>query len=214
MGKSPNVDDVKERRQIVFIRLAGVFGDHPSKKLLVLPSHGSQFHHRVSLKQPPLLRDLKISVVQFLDESQEVQSHYTNNDTVHEPMGSRSTSVTPDCSPGGPSLSLKGIDNHHTPVSTIHPTEALTVLSLLNVESPIETTGYHSSVSIIAQSSLPVPIEPDISNTFVYQQPPGAPVLWPLEHEQEAMLLQHYIDNVALFVRLPRHSIDFQVDHH
>jgi hypothetical protein len=25
-------------------------------------------------------------------------------------------------------------------------------------------------------------------------------VLWPLEHEQEAMLLQHYIENVALFV--------------
>ena len=40
------------------------------------------------------------------------------------------------------------------------------------------------------------------TNTFVYQQPPGEPVLWPLEHEQEAMLLQHYIDNVALFVSL------------
>ena len=35
---------------------------------------------------------------------------------------------------------------------------------------------------------------------FVYQQPPGEPILWPLEHEQEAMLLQHYIENVALFV--------------
>lgn len=35
---------------------------------------------------------------------------------------------------------------------------------------------------------------------FVYQQPPGEPILWPLEHEQEAMLLQHYIENIALFV--------------
>lgn len=43
----------------------------------------------------------------------------------------------------------------------------------------------------------------DVSaSTFVYQQPPGEPVLWPLEHEQEAMLLQHYIENVALFVSL------------
>jgi len=38
------------------------------------------------------------------------------------------------------------------------------------------------------------------ASTFVYQQPPGEPVLWPLEHEQEATLLQHYIENVALFV--------------
>ncbi|KAF2031633.1 hypothetical protein EK21DRAFT_31974, partial [Setomelanomma holmii] len=37
------------------------------------------------------------------------------------------------------------------------------------------------------------------ASTFVYQQPPGQPILWPLEHEQEAMLLQHYIENVALF---------------
>jgi hypothetical protein len=43
----------------------------------------------------------------------------------------------------------------------------------------------------------------DVSvSTFVYQQPPGEPVLWPLEHEQEAMLLQHYIENVALFVSI------------
>ena len=47
-----------------------------------------------------------------------------------------------------------------------------------------------------------IPHASDSTITFVYDQPPGEPVLWPLGNEQEAMLLQHYIEQVALFVRL------------
>ena len=45
-----------------------------------------------------------------------------------------------------------------------------------------------------------IPQGPDGTITFIYDQPPGEPVLWPLGSEQEAMLLQHYIEQVALFV--------------
>lgn len=52
----------------------------------------------------------------------------------------------------------------------------------------------------LAEDSTAIPSFQAESSTFVYQQAPGQPILWPLEHEQEAMLLQHYIENVALFV--------------
>jgi hypothetical protein len=90
-----------------------------------------------------------------------------------------------------------------TPNPTLYtPTEGLTVLSLLNSESPVEqqrsgplpvTHDHQASINAYQEHQDEAP------STFVYQQPPGEPVLWPLEHEQEAMLLQHYIEDVALF---------------
>jgi hypothetical protein len=82
----------------------------------------------------------------------------------------------------------------------------MTVLSLLNSESPVQQQTSAPPMTHDQQlntSGYQRDDEPG-ANTFVYQQPPGEPVLWPLEHEQEAMLLQHYIENVALFVSLGR----------
>lgn len=75
------------------------------------------------------------------------------------------------------------------------------MLSLLNSESPRQSHARDTprSQHFTTPSEGYGPVE---SNTFVYQQPPGAPILWPLEHEQEATLLQHYIENVALFVSM------------
>ena len=100
-----------------------------------------------------------------------------------------------------PGSSLSGVNQVETPPpSIISPTEGLTVLSLLNSESPTQPQHHPFSVppASYGHHVSPSPIQP---SGFVHQQPPGAPVLWPLEHEQEAMLLQHYLDNVALFVR-------------
>jgi hypothetical protein len=90
-----------------------------------------------------------------------------------------------------------------TPPFTLStPTDGFTVLSLLNSESP--------NLPPLRNGPSAPPHEPaqhegfssNETNPFVYQQAPGQPILWPLEHEQEAMLLQHYIDNVALFVSI------------
>ena len=83
----------------------------------------------------------------------------------------------------------------------ISPPEGLSVLSLLNSESPNQVHS-HSAPPPSTSYSLPVtPHAPclDGSANLSYQPPPGARVLWPLESEQEAMLLQHYIENIALF---------------
>lgn len=80
----------------------------------------------------------------------------------------------------------------------VSPTEGLTVLSLLNSESPGQPQQPYPAIP--NPHANPVDRPTSGLHTFVYQQPPGAPVLWPLDHEQEAMLLRHYLDHVALFV--------------
>jgi hypothetical protein len=92
--------------------------------------------------------------------------------------------------------SSSGEGNHNS-----RPAEGFTVSSLLNSESSGEPQPRNVRPVIHGDRSHTVPLQQDESNTYVYQQPPNEPILWPLEHEQEAMLLQHYIDHVALFVR-------------
>jgi hypothetical protein len=74
------------------------------------------------------------------------------------------------------------------------------VLSLLNSESPTLPQSHKTPPRSHDSHNRLDDVQQTESSTFVYQQPPGQPILWPLEHEQEAMLLQHYIENVALFV--------------
>jgi hypothetical protein len=91
-----------------------------------------------------------------------------------------------------------------TPPCTLStPTEGFTVLSLLNSESPNLPSLRHASSAPQHGPAQHEAFSGNDANPFVYQQAPGQPILWPLEHEQEAMLLQHYIDNVALFVSTP-----------
>jgi hypothetical protein len=100
------------------------------------------------------------------------------------------------------SPSTSGQNTRNNPFSLINPPDGLTVLSLLNSESPSDPQPAFSAPPPTS-SALIVPPIPQVSNgtvTFVYDQPPGEPVLWPLGNEQEAMLLQHYIEHVALFV--------------
>lgn len=143
---------------------------------------------------------LTLPVVQFLDESQEIRSQYASDPDYSAFFPS--TPVVQDFSPD-PSYSSSGVNQVETPPpSIVSPTEGLTVLSLLNANSPTHHQHSHSHsappTSSYEPHVSPSPIQ--YNGSFVYQQPPGVPVLWPLEHEQEAMLLQHYLDNVALFV--------------
>lgn len=78
--------------------------------------------------------------------------------------------------------------------------DGFTVLSLLNAESPVQPQSRAVLPRPQHEHSALDGFQSPEASTFVYQQPPGQPILWPLEHEQEAMLLQHYIENVALFV--------------
>ncbi|KAF2121287.1 hypothetical protein BDV96DRAFT_483830 [Lophiotrema nucula] len=124
--------------------------------------------------------------VQFLDESRDIRSHYDPS-LRNSPTG-QGQSFTPESVPS----SISSANQVQTPPpSVISPTEGLTVLSLLNSDSP--TRPFHAIPTASGLTSHPEP------HPFVYEQPPGAPVLWPLENEQEAMLLQHYIEHVALF---------------
>ncbi|KNG51141.1 putative Zn(II)2Cys6 transcription factor (Eurofung) [Stemphylium lycopersici] len=136
------------------------------------------------------------ATVQFLDESSEIRSQYTQDG--YSPFSSPSTHYH---SPRPASAS--GQSNALTPNSNFFtPTEGLTVLSLLNSESPVQHQAPAPPVTHDQRPNTSAyQRQEDVSaSTFVYQQPPGEPVLWPLEHEQEAMLLQHYIENVALFL--------------
>lgn len=81
------------------------------------------------------------------------------------------------------------------------PAEALSVLSLLNSEPSAHLHAY-SAPPPSTPFSLPVsPPVPHLSasNSFIYSPSPGPRLLWPLESEQEAMLLRHYVENIALF---------------
>jgi hypothetical protein len=148
---------------------------------------------------------LIVPLVQFLDESREIRSQYTG-DTDSSALFP-STPVVQDFSPD-PSYSSSGVNQVETPPpSIISPTEGLTVLSLLNADSPIHHQHSHSAPPTTSYESHVSHSPIQHNGSFVYQQPPGVPVLWPLEHEQEAMLLQHYLDNVALFVSATRKSL-------
>lgn len=141
---------------------------------------------------------MECAIVQFLDESPEIRSHYVQNGD--SPFSGSSVLYQ------SPGPSASGQDNSNlTAGSTLFtPTEGLTVLSLLNSESPVQRNTSAPSMTPDQPPNTSAYQRHDNANasTFVYQQPPGEPVLWPLEHEQEAMLLQHYIENVALFVSL------------
>ncbi|CAI6329320.1 unnamed protein product [Periconia digitata] len=134
---------------------------------------------------PPRLR--------FHDESREIRSQYTEEVINEETEDVEVQSAH--------SLDLDQVHERSPPGSSNNSHEVLPVLSLLNSESPTRDNLAPPEISVTL-NNLPVPdsrIESEDTSTFVYQQPPGVPVLWPLDHEQEAMLLQHYIENVALF---------------
>jgi hypothetical protein len=136
---------------------------------------------------------LTMVAVQFLDESSEVRSQYTDDSSY--PFGSHDNSPRPGSSKSGPSP-----DVTTPPFPVLTPTDGFSVLSLLNSDSPGQPRSHGTAPTSQAEDAQLDSFQQAESNTFVYQQPPGQPILWPLEHEQEAMLLQHYIENVALFV--------------
>jgi hypothetical protein len=147
---------------------------------------------------PSFYKALISLAVQFFDESYEIRSQYEGT-VAHDPSPSPSVAQNPSAH-DSPSSSGRIAEN--TLSSIISYPEGLTVLSLLNSESP---RGSQTPTSGPPPTSFghPVPAIPQGSDgtvTFVYDQPPGEPVLWPLGSEQEAMLLQHYIEQVALFV--------------
>ncbi|KAF2016400.1 hypothetical protein BU24DRAFT_433422 [Aaosphaeria arxii CBS 175.79] len=157
-----------------------------------MASPGSLCRHGVSASPVAL---------QFLDESQEIRAQY---DSDFSPFDN--DPPAPPSNPSsrhGSSITPSAINQVETPPpSIISPTEGLTVLSLLNSESPGQT--HHSfstppALQVLEAHRPPSPRAHHEQNTFVHQQPAGLPIFWPLEHEQEAMLLGHYIDNVALF---------------
>ncbi|KAH7392799.1 hypothetical protein BKA66DRAFT_438942 [Pyrenochaeta sp. MPI-SDFR-AT-0127] len=144
--------------------------------------------------------------VQFLDESSEIRSQYTGDSC--SSFGSPSAGPTQSPNPGSTG---SGDIHSGTPSSSLMtPVDGFTVLSLLNSESPVQIQPTSAPISHNHQLSTDS-FQDNRGSTFVYQQPPGAPILWPLEHEQEAMLLQHYIDNVALFFDMMDHECHFGV---
>ncbi|KAF2006257.1 hypothetical protein P154DRAFT_255910 [Amniculicola lignicola CBS 123094] len=133
--------------------------------------------------------------VQFLDESQDIRSQYDDD---YSPPGS--SPLAQGTSPEDVSHYVEVTSALSPLSSTPTPVQGLTVLSLLNSESPVQSPHDRSAFSRSTQSYSPLsPLQTSVPITFVHQHPPGVPVLWPLENEQEAMLLQHYIDHVALF---------------
>ena len=91
--------------------------------------------------------------------------------------------------------------------------EGLSVLSLLNSEPAAQLHTYSTSPLPTSYSLPATPRVPDTNGlgNFSYQPPPGSKVLWPLESEQEAMLLQHYIENIALFFDMVDNRCHFGV---
>ncbi|KAF2198195.1 hypothetical protein GQ43DRAFT_443574 [Delitschia confertaspora ATCC 74209] len=129
--------------------------------------------------------------IQFLDESQDIRASY---DSSFSPSSHT-------LSPQDFSSSGSGLQTSLT--SLIGPTEGLTVISLLNSDSPPD--HYAQAPAAPTYYGPPGPpleyhssIPPSVQSTpHSHQHAPQA--LWPLESEQEAMLLRHYVDNVALF---------------
>jgi hypothetical protein len=137
-------------------------------------------------------------IVQFLDESDDVRSQYTEDD--YYPFTSPTAEYDDSPKPGSSRNGKTRNDTTVTSFNTITPTEGFTVLSLLNSDPPSQSQSRIATPRSLDEPSQLDTFQQTESSTFVYQQPPGQPILWPLEHEQEATLLQHYIENVALFV--------------
>lgn len=148
---------------------------------------------RSKLSQKPRRALLILIIVQFLDESSDIRSQYTEDADFsfshdNSPQaGSSKSGKSPDCIAA-------------LPFPAVTPTDGFTVSSLLNSESPVQSQSHGDPRRSQDDHTALAGFQQAESSTFVYQQPPGQPILWPLEHEQEAMLLQHYIENVALFV--------------
>ncbi|KAH7089532.1 hypothetical protein FB567DRAFT_439127 [Paraphoma chrysanthemicola] len=147
--------------------------------------------------------------VQFLDESSEVRSQYTDDGSF--PFSSPPSGLANSPQPGSSKSGRSANDIPTPPFTIATPTDGFTVLSLLNSESP-SVPHSHSAPSISRDNQFNHDSPPrNDGSTFVYQQPPGQPILWPLEHEQEAMLLQHYIENVALFFDMVDNKCHFGI---
>ena len=186
-----NADGATKPTKSACTRRVGDSGARLRKTRSAMRSLGCRFLHGVRSVDLRTFQLLTSRAVQFLDESQDVRAQY---DAAFSPVGN--TPTWQSDSPHASSTFSVANQVETPPPSIVSPTEGLTVLSLLNSESPSQPP--HQSFS-----GFQGPFEPpqsDDTHMFVYQQPPGAPVLWPLEHEQEAMLLQHYLDHVALFV--------------
>lgn len=124
-----------------------------------------------------------------MDESDEVRSQYAANGSCL--FNSPSTSK----SPSHLGSSAGGKDHYDSSI------EGITVPSLLNPESP-ERPQLCGVPPVLYDNHLRTQSwNQEGINTYINQQPRKPPILWPLEHEQEAMLLQHYINDVAQFVR-------------
>jgi hypothetical protein len=194
MESSRNAEDVSLPRKSASTRRVDAFEGPLSRNLLAMISNG--FLYLLEVRSPPSLTSTSLTPdpVQFLDESSEVRSQYTDDGSC--PFGSHDNSPRPASPRSGrsPDHAL----SPRFPVAT--PTDGFTVLSLLNSESPGQPQSRNNPLRSQDNHSQLGKFQPTESSTFVYQQPPGQPILWPLEHEQEAMLLQHYIENVALFV--------------
>ncbi|EAT91294.1 hypothetical protein SNOG_01645 [Parastagonospora nodorum SN15] len=153
--------------------------------------------------------DWCILTLQFLDESSELRSQYTEHvSPFNSPLVSYDESSKPGSTKSG--RSPRGVAS--PPYTAVTPTDGFTVLSLLNSESPSQPQQQRILPRSHHEDHSPLDnMQGTESSTFVYQQPPGQPILWPLEHEQEAMLLQHYIDNVALFFDMVDNECHFGV---
>jgi hypothetical protein len=196
-ASNQDVADVSTPRRNVSTRLADVFGDRPSRNHSARRSRGFRYHLEVSFHLIPCQLSLTPMAVEFLDESNEVRSQYTGSDT---PFSSPPSGHQHSPKPGSAKSGRSPHDEVTPPHTVVTPTDGFTVLSLLNSESPSQSQlrgvpprSHHDDHAHSGH------LQATESSNFVYQQPPGQPILWPLEHEQEAMLLQHYIENVALF---------------
>ncbi|KAL5121490.1 hypothetical protein ACEQ8H_000562 [Pleosporales sp. CAS-2024a] len=149
------------------------------------------------------------AAIQFFDESSDVRSQYTENESPYS-----SPPLAHDNSPKPSSTRNRKSPQHvaSPPYTVVIPTDGFTVLSLLNSESPTQPQLSQPPPSLHHDNDQPLGhLHQTESSTFVFQQPPGQPILWPLEHEQEAMLLQHYIENVALFFDMVDNECHFGV---
>jgi hypothetical protein len=191
------VDAITPRRNASTSQ-ADVFEGPPFKSHLVTISPGSLCLREVSHQSRRRKLLLTCFIVQFLDESDDVRSQYTEDD--YYPFTSPTAEYDDSPKPGSSRNGKTRNDTTVTSFNTITPTEGFTVLSLLNSDPPSQSQSRIATPRSLDEPSQLDTFQQTESSTFVYQQPPGQPILWPLEHEQEATLLQHYIENVALFV--------------
>jgi hypothetical protein len=185
-------------RKSASTRRADVFEDLPSKSHLVTVNPGSLYPRKVSHQSRRQDTSLTCIIVQFLDESDDVRSQYTDDGSY--PFASPPADYDNSPKPGSSRSGQGQKDTTVSSFNTITPSEGFTVLSLLNSDPPSQSQSRIATPRSQDEPSQLDTFQQTESSTFVYQQPPGQPILWPLEHEQEATLLQHYIENVALFV--------------